>query len=105
MESATSSISSAGCQPTTLPAAEQTPSLASLPSDLSSMITMLMSFSALRDWLKLIVFGGVVETCRRLLFSLWHTIVSSFWITVEFEEGDSSFGIFSSTNPCSITEL
>lgn len=61
------------------------------PSDLFSMITMLASFSALRDWLKILLVGGVIETCRRLFFGSWESLIDSFWITVTFDEDDVSY--------------
>jgi chaperone BCS1 len=62
-----------------------------LPSDLSSLIGLLFSFTALRDWLKLIVIGSFLETCRRFVFSLWRTVIDSCFITAQFKEDDSSY--------------
>ena len=58
----------------------------------SSLLSMFLSFSALRDWLKLIVVGGVIETIRRLCFSLWYFVIESIWVTASFDEDDSSYG-------------
>ncbi|KAJ7066519.1 P-loop containing nucleoside triphosphate hydrolase protein [Mycena amicta] len=66
------------------------PSSASI-TDLSSLVALLFSFRALTDWLKLIVFGGVLETLRRFAFSWYYKIVASFWITASFHEDDSSY--------------
>lgn len=63
-----------------------------LPFALSSLITMFLSFSALRDWLKLIVIGGLIESCRRMCFSLWSHVVESFWLSASFDEDDESYG-------------
>ncbi|KAF7309874.1 Mitochondrial chaperone BCS1 [Mycena indigotica] len=60
-------------------------------TDLSSLATFLLSFGALADWLKLIVFGGALETLRRMAFSLYYKIIASFWITASFHEEDSSY--------------
>ncbi|KAJ6518922.1 P-loop containing nucleoside triphosphate hydrolase protein [Mycena sanguinolenta] len=60
-------------------------------TDFSSFMTMLSSLSALRDWLKLIVFGGVIETLRRLAFSVYYKTLASFWITAHFDENDASY--------------
>ena len=61
----------------------------STPSDL---LTLLFSVSALREWLKLIVIGGLVETCRRLFSELYRRLDDAFFITATFEEDDESFG-------------
>ncbi|KAI0072292.1 P-loop containing nucleoside triphosphate hydrolase protein [Panus rudis PR-1116 ss-1] len=58
---------------------------------LSTIISMFLSFSALSDWLKLFVFGGLLETCRRLVLKLCKYIQNSFWITAEFNETDDSY--------------
>ncbi|KAJ7180769.1 P-loop containing nucleoside triphosphate hydrolase protein [Mycena filopes] len=60
-------------------------------TDFSSLVTLLFSLGALRDWLKLIVFGGVLETLRRMAFSFYYKIIASFWITARFDENDSSY--------------
>ncbi|KAF8216635.1 P-loop containing nucleoside triphosphate hydrolase protein [Mycena galopus ATCC 62051] len=60
-------------------------------TDFSSLVTMLFSLGALRDWLKLIVFGGAIETLRRLAFSTYYKIIASFWVTAHFDEDDSSY--------------
>ncbi|KAJ7043743.1 P-loop containing nucleoside triphosphate hydrolase protein [Mycena alexandri] len=60
-------------------------------TDFSSLVTLLFSLGALRDWLKLIVFGGVLETLRRMAFSFYYKIIASFWITAHFDENDSSY--------------
>ncbi|KAJ7066503.1 P-loop containing nucleoside triphosphate hydrolase protein [Mycena amicta] len=67
-----------------------TPSPTSI-TDFSSLVTLLFSFGALTDWLKLIVFGSVLETLRRIVFSWYYKIVASFWITASFHEDDSSY--------------
>ena len=57
----------------------------------ATILSLFLSFSALRDWLKLIVIGGVVETSRRLCLKLWSTFIEAFWITASFEEHDDSY--------------
>lgn len=66
--------------PTTLP-----------PLNLSSIVSFLLSFAALRDWLKLIVIGGIIETCRRCGMRLWTTFMESFWLTACFDDSDISY--------------
>jgi chaperone BCS1 len=65
----------------------------SFPTDLTSLITFLLSFSALSDWFKLIVLGSLLETCRRLTFHFYYKLYNSFFITATFEEDDSSYGM------------
>jgi mitochondrial chaperone BCS1 len=75
-------------------AAATTPAPLTMPTDLSSLIALLFSFSALRDWLKLVLIGGVFETCRRLFYYSWNKVVDSFWITAQFHEDDASYGVW-----------
>ncbi|KAK0199841.1 hypothetical protein DFS33DRAFT_1365358 [Desarmillaria ectypa] len=63
-----------------------------IPTDLSSLISLLFSFSALRDWLKLIVLGGFFETCRRVIFTQYAKFVDTFYLNATFEEDDPSYG-------------
>ncbi|KZT67077.1 P-loop containing nucleoside triphosphate hydrolase protein [Daedalea quercina L-15889] len=59
--------------------------------DFHSLVSTLLSASALRDWLKLFVVGGALETCRRYLFSWWDAIVEAFWITATFDANDDAY--------------
>ena len=61
------------------------------PFSISTILSLLLSFSALRDWLKLIVIGGAIETCRRSCMRLWSSVIESFWITASFDEHDQSY--------------
>lgn len=72
---------------------DQTQSMG-FPVDLPSLINLLISFSALREWFKILVFGSVLETLRRLAFHFYYKIYNSFFITARFEEDDSSYGMF-----------
>ncbi|KAG6833139.1 hypothetical protein H0H87_010853 [Tephrocybe sp. NHM501043] len=65
---------------------------ATVPNDLSSIITLFFSYSALRDWLKLIVIGGIFESFRRLLMNCYHKFIDSFFIRASFENTDPSYG-------------
>ena len=62
-----------------------------MPSDFSSLITLIYSFSALRDYLKLIVLGGAFETLRRLYSASYTNLVDRFFITATFESEDFAF--------------
>lgn len=67
---------------------------AGIPSEISSFISLLFSYSALRDWLKLIIIGGFFETCRRLVFSTYGKVVDSFFISASFDQGDASYSVY-----------
>ncbi|KAI0372629.1 P-loop containing nucleoside triphosphate hydrolase protein [Pilatotrama ljubarskyi] len=58
------------------------------PLQIPSLITMLLSFSAVRDWLKLLMLGAVVETCRRILTKSYYGLLNYFWITATFDGND-----------------
>ncbi|KAJ7625852.1 BCS1 N terminal-domain-containing protein [Roridomyces roridus] len=64
------------------------PQLASIRS-LSSLVTFLLSFGALRNWLKLLVFGSGVESIWRLLLYLYYTIPEYFCVTANFPEDEA----------------
>ncbi len=63
-----------------------------LPNDLPSLILFFFSFSALREWLKLLVVGSALEMLRRVVFYAYRKIYESFFITALFEDDDSSYG-------------
>jgi chaperone BCS1 len=63
-----------------------------LPTDFSSLVTFIYSFSALHDYLKIIVLGGALETLRRLSSASYSGIVDYFFLTATFESDDLSFG-------------
>ncbi|KAI0773333.1 P-loop containing nucleoside triphosphate hydrolase protein [Trametes elegans] len=63
--------------------------LAISPWQLPSLIYTLLSFSAVRDWLKLLLLGAVVEACRRLVSRAYYDLVDYFWITATFDGNDT----------------
>lgn len=67
-----------------------TNTLAEKPS-IATLATVLFSFAGFQDWLKLFLIGGIFETCRRTVLYAWHNIVDSFWMAIDFEEGDDSY--------------
>ncbi|KAJ6598474.1 P-loop containing nucleoside triphosphate hydrolase protein [Mycena vulgaris] len=75
----------------TAAAATATGTPLAMPTDLSSLLTLLLSFSALRDWMKLAILGGLIETCRRFVFGGYHKLINSFFITACFEDQDASY--------------
>ena len=68
----------------------------SLPGSLLSvsgtLVSSLASSAALRDWLKLLILGGTIETCRRTLFWLYRQAVNAVMITATFEQDDDCYG-------------
>lgn len=74
---------------TTVPAANL--GATAFPTDITSLISLFASFSALREWLKIIVFGGILETLRRLAFHFYYKTYNSFFITARFDEEDTSY--------------
>lgn len=62
--------------------------------NLPGILSLLLSFSALRDWVKLFVIGGAIESARRCLMMVWAWIIESFWLTACFDETDMSYSKF-----------
>lgn len=58
---------------------------------LSSLWDFLSSSPPLREGLKLLLLGGVVEFARRAVGLLWTSFVEFFFITAEFEDRDETF--------------
>ncbi|KAL1941226.1 hypothetical protein VTO73DRAFT_7438 [Trametes versicolor] len=58
------------------------------PLQIPSIISMVLSFSAVRDWIKLLLLGAVVETCRRVLTKSYYGLINYFWITATFDGND-----------------
>ena len=62
-----------------------------MPTDISSLMTFIYSISALRDYFKLIVLGGALETIRRLYMASYSSLLDRFFITATFESEDIAF--------------
>jgi len=82
--------------------------LINLPEHLTSFTNSLTespSFATLatelKRWLKLFLVGGAFETCRRVTFQAWDAIIDSFWITIDFEQSDRSYGKYLQAAPAS----
>jgi mitochondrial chaperone BCS1 len=75
-----------------------------MPTDFSSLLAFIYSFSALHDYAKLIVLGGALETLRRLSSSSYKSLMDRFFITATFESDDVSYGEHSFPYP-PVTEL
>lgn len=75
-----------------------------MPTDFSSLVAFIYSFSSLHDYAKLIVLGGAFETLRRLYAASYKSLMDRFFITATFESDDISYGEHSSPHP-PVTEL
>ena len=56
---------------------------------IATLATVLLSFAGSHGWLIPFLIGAISETCRRV--HAWGSIVDSFWITVDIEEGNRSY--------------
>ena len=73
----------AAANTTSLPSAEASNSFSPF-----LLVSRLLTVSAVCDWLKLLLVGGILEVCRRLLWRSWESVMNFFWITVTLDEGD-----------------
>ena len=64
-----------------------------LPSSLPRMVFMLLSMSAVRDWIKLFLMGAILEGSRRILALSWEKLVDYVWVTATFESNDEATGM------------
>lgn len=64
-----------------------------MPGDLSSWLAFLFSFSALRDWAKIFVFGTILETVRRRGLWIYHYTIKSMFVTAHFTQHDTSYSM------------
>lgn len=78
---------------TTIQTEAASPAMPSVtPTNLPTTIASLVSISALRDWLKLLVIGGVFEFCRRSAVKAYYAVYNWFFLTAIFMEDDASYG-------------
>ncbi|KAE9397180.1 P-loop containing nucleoside triphosphate hydrolase protein [Gymnopus androsaceus JB14] len=66
--------------------------LTSESPNLFAMLPLLFTSSAIRDWAKLIVIGGIFETCRRFASNSYSDLLSSFRIEAVFDDDDPTYG-------------
>ncbi|KAG5719086.1 hypothetical protein E4T56_gene2122, partial [Termitomyces sp. T112] len=59
--------------------------------DVVSLLTLLFSFSPSRDWLKLVIIGGIFESFRSFLMIGYYKFVDSFFIRASFDCDDPSY--------------
>ncbi|KAI0333831.1 P-loop containing nucleoside triphosphate hydrolase protein [Cubamyces sp. BRFM 1775] len=57
---------------------------------LPQLLFALVSSSAVRDWVKLLLVGAFFETCRRLLTKVWEDGGDYLWLTATFEWDDET---------------
>lgn len=69
------------------------------PTDLSSLLSLISSFAALRDWFKLALIGIALEACRRLYTYGYSSFIDQFFISASFESDDIVYGTFLSAPP------
>ena len=62
-----------------------------IPTNFSSLMTLIYSISALRDYFKLVVFGSALETLRRIYLTSYSNLLDRFFITATFESEDVAF--------------
>lgn len=63
----------------------------SIPTDISSLIAFVLSLGALRDWFKFFLLGGLIESARRLVTSLYYQLWEAFLLTVEIDGDDPAY--------------
>ena len=61
-----------------------------VPQEIYSLVASFLSISAISDWIKLFVVGGVLETCRRFLFSWWDGFLDTFWLIATIDAGEDA---------------
>ena len=61
----------------------------SLPEfPITTLTTLLSSFTGLQGWLTLILIGSVFRICQRIAPHAWDAILDLFWVTIEFDQLD-----------------
>ncbi|KAG2011889.1 mitochondrial chaperone bcs1 [Coprinopsis cinerea AmutBmut pab1-1] len=69
------------------------PAILPIPTSFSitSILTLLLSFSALRNYIKFAFLGTILETARRWAFYYWYKISNAFFINVHLEDDDEPY--------------
>lgn len=65
--------------------------LPATPNTFASLFSLLLSFGALRDWVKIFLIGGLLESCRRSAYTLYNACVEWFMLTVEISGDDPAY--------------
>jgi chaperone BCS1 len=65
-----------------------------LPAGLGSIFSILGSFSSFGDWLRLFLIGGLLETGRRSLWSLWYYLLQYLYLEAIIESHEPAYRTF-----------
>ncbi|KAF9517144.1 hypothetical protein BS47DRAFT_1340173 [Hydnum rufescens UP504] len=60
-------------------------------SDIPSFLAFILSMGGLGDWLKLFIFGGLVESARRLFTMAYNALLASFVLTLHFDGDETPY--------------
>jgi chaperone BCS1 len=74
----------------TLPASVPTP----FPIIGPALLSSLLSKSAVSEWLKLLLIGGIFQICRRSWSSVYRLFFDYFFITVDIAQTDPCYSEF-----------
>ena len=62
---------------------------------LPQLIVAIFSMAALWDWMKLLLIGAFLESCRRGSAEAWAKLVDCVWVTGEFQsDGEAAGALF-----------
>ena len=78
-------------QPPSAPVAGQDADSSKHGFVVSVIISSFSNSSQARDWLVILVIGGILEYIRRVFLSIWNSLVSQFSITITMEDFDESY--------------
>ena len=59
--------------------------------DLASLWAIISSISTFRDWAKVFVVGGVLETGRRYIWRIWAYFISFFFMEAQLDASEPSY--------------
>ena len=62
-----------------------------IPSDSMGLLGMLLSFSTINDWLKLVLLGGLFETFRQATTKVLQYLSDFFWFCATVDSEDESY--------------
>lgn len=60
-------------------------------SNFTGLIGLLLSFSAIRDWLKLLLMGAAFESFRQTIAKFFQYISDKFWFEATLDSEDDSY--------------
>jgi len=62
------------------------------PGSILDLLVSIVTLAISNDWVKLAVFGGIIEVARRMMSLLYLKIWDSIFINVYFQQEDPSYG-------------